>query len=95
MFEAGAYFLIEPLRLSNARPSIAQLQRAQADGVVKTFQKQAHEVAELGLYHRFIAGGWTLRLSRDVRVKLAPRMARMITLAWYCALQDAQKQVKS
>jgi hypothetical protein len=47
-------------------------------------------VAELHLYDRYIAGGWTLRLTRQVRKELAPRMVRMITLAWYAAFTEAQ-----
>jgi hypothetical protein len=90
MFEGGAYVLIEPLRLNNARPTLDQLEAVRIEGVVTVFKQLAHEIAEMGLYHRFIAGGWTLGLSRDVRKKLAPRMARMITLAWYCASREAE-----
>jgi hypothetical protein len=90
MFEAGAYALIEPLTLHNARPSAAELEQVRAAGVVTVFKQLAHEIAAMGLYHRFIAGGWTLGLSRDVRTKMAPRMARMIILAWYCASREAE-----
>jgi hypothetical protein len=89
MFEAGAWAIIEPLRLDNGRPSQADLDWVIHDGVVEVFKKMAQEVAELRLYDRFIAGGWTLRLNRDIRRELAPRMVRMITLAWYAASYQA------
>lgn len=89
MFEAGAYALIAPLRLKQALPSRADLESVQADGVVDVFKRVAREVAELNLYERFYSLGWTLPVSRDVRRELAPRMARMVTLAWYAACHEA------
>lgn len=90
MFEAGAYALIAPLNLNDGRPSKADLEHIQSVGVVEVFKQLSLEVAELHLYDRFIAGGWTLRLTRQVRKQLAPRMVRMITLAWYAAFCEAQ-----
>lgn len=89
MFEAGAYAIIEPLQLAKAKPTPAELKQICVEGVDKVFSEYLQQVAELHLYDRFIAGGWTLRLNRDVRQKLAPCMARMITLAWYAASQEA------
>jgi hypothetical protein len=89
MFEAGVYALIAPLSLNNGRPSQAEREHVLEVGVVEVFREMAVEVAELHLYDRFIAGGWTLRLTRQVRKQLAPRMVRMITLAWYCAATEA------
>lgn len=90
MFEAGAYAIIEPLQLTKARPTSAELEKVCTTGVISVFSEYLQEVAELHLYDRFIAGGWTLRLNRDVRQKLAPCMARMITLAWYAASREAE-----
>lgn len=89
MFEAGVYALIAPLSLNNGRPKQADLDHIREAGVVEVFKQLALEVAELHLYDRFIAGGWTLRLTRQVRRQLAPRMVRMITLAWYAAYWEA------
>ncbi len=89
MFEAGAYALIAPLSLNNGRPSKADLKHVREVGVTEVFKELSREVAELHLYDRFIAGGWTIRLTRQVRKELAPRMVRMITLAWYCAYCEA------
>lgn len=89
MFEAGAYAIIAPLRLTNATPSKAEIDRMCQVGVVTVFRDLAQEVAHLRLYDRFIKGGWTRSLHRDIREKLAPRMAKMITLAWYCAAHEA------
>ncbi|HSW37250.1 MAG TPA: hypothetical protein VLG37_02675 [Candidatus Saccharimonadales bacterium] len=89
MFEAGAYMIIAPLRLSKARPNKRQLREVRDIGVVPYFQKLSKEVGAMGLYKRFYQKGWTLKLNRDIRREVAPRMALMITLAWYAALYDA------
>ncbi|MEK7059919.1 MAG: hypothetical protein AAB971_04150 [Patescibacteria group bacterium] len=91
MFEAGAYAIIAPLRFNKALPSRADLERIANKGVIDTFKRLMSEVAELELYGRFIELGWTRSVTRDVRKELAPRMVRMITLAWYAACHEAGK----
>lgn len=91
MFEAGAYAIIAPLRLSSARPTDLDLSLALNDGIIKTFKQTAREIADFNLYERFYQEGWTGAISRDVRRELAPRMVRTITLSWYCAAMEAGK----
>lgn len=91
MFEAGVFALISPLSLNNGRPSKTELERVREEGVVAVFRQMALEVAEFHMYDRFIAGGWTPRLARQVRKELATRMAKMITLAWYAAFMEAHE----
>lgn len=94
MFEAGAYAIIAPLRLPKALPSPSEVTNAVEAGVVSTFKTTAREIAELGLYHRFLAGGWTLSLNQAVRTQLAPKMVKMITLAWLLAAKEASQVAK-
>jgi hypothetical protein len=89
-FEAGVYAIIKPLSLNSGRPKIADRKHVLDVGVVEVFKELALEIGELHLYDRYMAGGWTLRLTRQVRKELAPRMVRMITLAWYAAYTEAQ-----
>lgn len=89
-FEAGVYAIIRPLSLNSGRPAAADRAHVLEAGVVEVFKELALEIAELHLYDRYIAGGWTVRLTRQVRKELAPRMVRMITLAWYAAATEAQ-----
>jgi hypothetical protein len=91
MFEAGAYAIILPLRFKKAAPSQTDIESIKAEGVIDVFKQTAREVAELNLYERFYALGWTQPVSRDVRRELAPRMVRMVTLAWYAAYLEAGK----
>ena len=94
MFEAGAYTLIAPLTLKKAMPSKAEIRNMNKLGVVKTFRQAVEEIAEMDIFNRFMTIGWTQTLSQEVRRELAPRMVKMITLAWYSASLEAQK-VKS
>lgn len=88
-FEAGVYAIIKPLSLNSGRPKLADRQHVLEVGVTEVFKELALEIAELHMYDRYIAGGWTIRLTRQVRKELAPRMVRMITLAWYAAATEA------
>jgi hypothetical protein len=89
LFEAGAFTIIAPLRLSDARPTTAELKSVRTHGIREIFSRYAKEVASHDLYRRFYKQGWTPKLTRDVRREMAPRMVNIITLSWYSALCDA------
>lgn len=91
LFEAGAYAIIAPLKLRAAAPSSVDIESVINRGVVPVFKEIAKEVAGFHMYDRFYARGWTTTLSQDVKHELAPRMARMVTLAWYAAYYEAER----
>ena len=43
----------------------------------------------LNMYENFYKRGWTPNLAQTARKELAPRMASMVTLAWFMAARDA------
>lgn len=88
-FEGGAYTIMAPLRLNSAYPTREELAMVRKEGLTAVFQKLAREIAGHDLYQRFYDSGWTPKLTRDIRREMAPRMVRMVTLAWYSALCDA------
>lgn len=91
LFEAGAYTIIAPLKLRAAAPSSEDVEAVTEKGVVAVFKDIAREVSGFHMYDRFYARGWTATLSQDVKRELAPRMARMVTLAWYAAYYEAER----
>lgn len=94
LFEAGAYAVIAPLQLKRALPSAKDIELVSTHGIVGLFGQLAKEIADLKLFERYTVGGWTQRLSRDIRQELAPRMVRAILLAWYTAAHEASQPAK-
>lgn len=89
LFEGGAFTIIAPLRLKSAMPDARDMHAIRRDGLIGYFQQIAKEIASYDMYERFYQTGWNNKLTRDVRRELAPRMVKMVTLAWYLALCDA------
>lgn len=89
MFEAGAYTLIAPLKLKSGLPDDKQINDVITRGIIPVFKDLASEISEMDIYNRFCKIGWTQTISQDVRKEMAPRMVRMITLAWYSASHEA------
>jgi hypothetical protein len=90
MFEAGAYSLILPLSLNDGRPTADEAADIVDRGVIAVFKDIADQIAEMDIYDRFCVLGWTQSISRDVRREMAPRMVKMVTLAWYAACLEAR-----
>jgi hypothetical protein len=89
LFEAGAYAIIAPLKLKNAMPSPDDIAKVQEIGIITEFKILVRDIAGFKIYDRFCRTGWTRGLSQDIKQQLAPRMAKIITLAWYSAYQEA------
>lgn len=92
-FEGGVYVILQPLKIKRGLPRDIDIKRFQELGIGEYFLQQAKEVAGFSFYARFLRRGWTPDLMRDVRLHLGPRLARLITLAWYGAYLDAQQPV--
>ena len=89
LFEGGAYTIMAPLRLSRAMPNRDDLIAVRQHGIIELFQRFAREIGSYDMYVRFYEQGWTPKLTRDIRLQLAPRMVMLVTLAWYSSLCDA------
>lgn len=89
MFEAGAYMIMRPMRLKQALPTVDDIAELHDDGLVTYFRKMAREVGALGMFDLYYSSGWTPKLARLVRRELAPRMVKIVVLAWYGALIES------
>ena len=88
-FEWGMATVFAPItkrRVSLKSQEIAELHKY---GVLGLFRRKAKEIAALGLYEQYMARGWTPRLAKISRRKVAPAIVHMVTLAWYAAAIDA------
>jgi uncharacterized FlgJ-related protein len=61
------------------------------NSLAESFKSYVSEINALHMYDRFYKKGWTPALALDVRREIAPRMVKIVTLAWYCALKEAKK----
>lgn len=93
-FEAGAYMILAPSRLNRGKPTPTDLAELHELGLIGYFRRQAREIAALGMFDAFLQTGWTPKLARQVRQQLAPRMVKIVALAWYAAMVDAQAKAK-
>jgi len=91
-FEAGAATIILPLLLIKATLPDKVLESVDGfDSLVEYFKIYVSEIDAFHMYERFYRKGWTPSLSLDIRRELAPRMVNIVTLAWFCALKEAEK----
>lgn len=89
-FEWGFSTLIAPMSFNDAVPSEKEIAVMRELGLREYFVQIAREVAVLDLFNDYYEKGWNLRLAYRVRYKLAPILIKTITLAWYCAAEEAQ-----
>jgi hypothetical protein len=89
LFEFGIATIILPLRFRAAAPAPEDLQRIQEIGLAEWFRRAAREIAVLDMFGEYYHKGWTPKLARQVRQKLAPTIVQTITVAWYAALVEA------
>lgn len=95
LFEIGIATIIAPLTFKEALPNAHDIERMLEIGVIAWFEAAAKEIAVLDMYEQYYRRGWTPKLAWQVRHKLGPVIAQMLTLAWLSALVDAEKVDKS
>lgn len=91
LFEGGAALMFLLMRHASGKPSGYDLKTAEKVGLVEYFKRTAREVAMFDMYERFYDQGWTSKLAREVHDELAPKMVKIVTIAWHLALQDAEQ----
>lgn len=89
-FEFGVSSTSKPMNFNRYKPTIGDIKHVKNIGLEAYLKEQALEIYELDMFERFLKRGWTLKLGREIRTQLAPRMVRCITLAWLLALDESQ-----
>lgn len=89
LFEMGAAVIMAPMTHKIAMPNTYELKTVNHIGLVEFFKRTAREVAMFDMYDHFYRRGWTPKLAKQIRLELAPRMAKIVTLAWLQAAQEA------
>lgn len=94
-FELGVATTIAAGRLRKTTPTKGELRRLSSEGFMPLFNEALDRIVSLQLYEEFTRSGWTRRLARDTRSILVPEIVRMVTLAWYGCVAEAQKKTNS
>ena len=89
MFELGIATMWAPLSFANTIPTEQDIALFSKLGIKDYVRLAAREVAVLDLYEEFYKTGWTPRLAHRVRYRLGPALIRSVSLAWYCATEEA------
>ncbi len=89
MFEGGFATIIAPMSFRNVHATKHEAKNLRTFGIEEWFDEQVMAVADLGVYETFHRYGWTVRLGRQMRRELAPRIIKAVTLIWYSAVLDA------
>ena len=92
-FELGFATIILPMRFKH-RASISQTEAEHVVefGIAPWFRRVVQDVARLELYDAFYAHGWTNKLTKDIRRKLAPTIVRSVGTAWAAAALEARRK---
>lgn len=94
-FEIGVAMIVVPMKLHRARPTEHDLKEIEEHGISVLFQRRAREVAAMDLYTHYYKSGWTPKLAKKVRRRLAPVLVNTVTLAWYSAARAAFEGAES
>lgn len=89
-FEFGVTSTSKPMKFKKYMLSEADVKHIKNITFEKFLKDQALEIYELNMYERFLSRGWTLKLAKQVRTELAPRIIRTIAAAWILAVDEAE-----
>ncbi|HUC95938.1 MAG TPA: hypothetical protein VMR76_03205 [Candidatus Saccharimonadia bacterium] len=90
LFELGAAVVFVPLNVTEKTVVDSnEIKKIRGIGYMEYFKNISKEIAVLDIYGIYYKRGWTPKLARMVKSKLAPAMINTVTLVWYSALIDA------
>lgn len=89
-FEWGVSSTVRPMKFKKYYLTDADIRHIRNIGFEGYIREQAREIYELNMYERFLGRGWSVKLARQIRTELAPRIVRTIAAAWILALDEAE-----
>lgn len=90
-FEFGVAALLAPFSSRQIEITAHDVADLRAHGMLELFRRTAREIGGLDMFHQYYESGWTPRLARQARKHLIPAIVKVVTLAWYDAVQQAAK----
>lgn len=91
-FEFGVTSTVRPVKFKKHTLKEADIAHIKKIGFQRYMKDTALEIYDLNMYERFLRRGWSVKLAREARTKLAPRIVQAIAVAWVLAIDESEDQ---
>lgn len=88
-FEWGVSSTVRTLKLKKGLPTPGDIKHAKNIGYEAYLKEIALEIYELNMYERFLRRGWSMKLAKEVRRTLGPKIVHAISIAWVLAIDES------
>lgn len=88
-FEWGVSSTVRPLKLRSGLPSETEIKHAKNLGYQRYLTEIAKEIYQYNMYERFLGRGWSMKLTREIRQVLGPKVVQAIVVAWVLAIDES------
>lgn len=92
LFEAGIASAISPVKFKNCSITKEEIQKLSEIGYTRIFRESVNKVYKLKMYDEFGRSGWTWDLANETKKVLIPEIIKLVTLAWYQAINNAKEK---
>jgi hypothetical protein len=93
-FELGVTVATAALRFHDVRLTAADRAAVEVGGIVPLYMDIVWRVYNLKIYDKFLAAGWTPKLTRQIKNDLMPIIIHTVLLSWYYCVVRAEAEQK-
>lgn len=86
-FEFKIAQIINPMKTKNLYPKLTK-KDLESINLEAEFYKSVKKIYDLKMYDRYLELGWTGKLNEETKKILLPEIVKLITLAWYSAVEQ-------
>lgn len=90
-FEWGVSSTVRTLRLKRGKPTEGDIKHAKNIGYEAYIKEIALELYELNMYERFLRRGWSMKLAKEIKTILGPKMVHAVCVLWVLALDESKQ----
>jgi len=91
-FEWGVSSTVRTLKLRKGLPSEGDIKHAKNIGYEAYFKAVALEIYDLNMYERFLRRGWSMKMAREIKQILGPKIVHTISMLWILALDESESK---
>ncbi len=91
-FEWGVSSTVRTLKLKKGLPSEGEIKHAKNVGYEAYLKEIALEIYELNMYERFLRRGWSMKMAKEIKQVLGPRIVHAISILWILAIDESDSK---